>query len=89
MDYAQGKRQQQPLTPQLFNQPKGIKMKAPLSIKIAVEVKDADGNTCYAADHTWSGMSEEYEVEFLAGLHEAVFNLGRAKLAGNASKKPA
>lgn len=70
--------------PQLFHQPKGIKMQAPLSVRITVEVKDAGGAVVYAGDHTWSGMSEAAEVEFIAALQNAVTDLGRAKAAGKA-----
>lgn len=75
-----------PQVPQLFNQPKGIKMQAPLAVRITVEVKDAEGAVCYAADHTWSGLSVASEVEFLAALHDAVFQHGRAKVAAGKSK---
>jgi hypothetical protein len=59
-------------------------MKEPLTVKIEVTVLDADNKVKYNAPHSWPGMSEAYEVEFLAALHDAVANLGRAKLAGKA-----
>jgi hypothetical protein len=73
--------------PQLFRQPKGITMQEPLSVSISVSVKDASGAVVYSAEHCWAGMSEKSEVEFLAALHNAVTDLGRAKAAGKS--KPA
>lgn len=88
MDYSRSKHQAalNMMGPQLFNQPKGIKMKAPLTVEINVAVKDADGKVCYTGAHAWPGMSEAAEVEFIAALQNAVTDLGRAKVAGKAAK---
>ena len=72
----------QAAVPQLFNQPRNLKMQAPLSVTIKLEVKDSAGKTCYTGDHTWSGMSEASEVDFIAALQNAVTDLGREKAAG-------
>jgi len=76
------------LGPQLFNQPKGLTMQAPLKVEVKVVVTDATGAEVYSAAHAWSGMSEETETLLLATLHNAVTNAGLEKARAKGNAKP-